>query len=141
MRHAIAAGSFQPKQVVSITLPLQNLTEAEANLWQEHEILYQGKMYDVIQTHPKAGKLIVQCLCDVDENNLIASFLDTMHRSGQHPGKTAGPLEHLFSPFLLNDGCYSFGPLTGRSLPYLQKPVALSAEGFQYVPAPPPWQV
>ena len=53
MRHAVAAGIFQPQQVVTITVSLQQITELEARRWQQDEISYAGKMYDVI---PNGGR-------------------------------------------------------------------------------------
>ena len=141
MRHAIAAGIFEPQQVVTITVSLQHITDSEAKRWQRDEISYKGKMYDVISKQRQAGNLVVQCLCDEDENNLIGSFLHRMHDTRRLPGKGIRSFQHLFSPFILSDNWYSFTDTVHLKMRYAQIPVSFMSNGFKDVPAPPPWEV
>jgi hypothetical protein len=141
MHHAITAGIFEPKEVVTITVSLQHISDSEAKRWQEDEISYEGKMYDVISKRQQGGNLIVQCLCDDDETNLIGSFLSTMQRNHQFSSKGIRSFQHLFSPFILGDNWCSFTSTVHHKIQYAQLPDSYMSKGFTYVPAPPPWQV
>ncbi len=141
MKAAIAAGSFQPNQV--ITISLQNPTQPEAKRWQQDEISINGKMYDVISAQQANGKLTLKCICDEDENLLIATYKQAAeegHKSS--PQKSNVSLKNVFSPFVINNGVICFFRMEVSSAPQLLQYQTVGMEPlFEGVPTPPPRQV
>lgn len=139
MKAAIANGEFNAKEVIRINISTVGLNEEEIANWNKSEIAYEEKMYDVISSQKEGDKIIIQCLCDDDENNLIAAYEKAMHCNHKLPGKSFDGLDHSFPPFIVVDNVCSIRKFTDGPKIFPQYQFKFTGRDFQNVPTPPPW--
>jgi hypothetical protein len=105
MKAAIASGNFQPSKILQLAVATQHLSQTEKEYWQQDEFSIDGKMYDVVCTKQTSDSLLISCLSDDDETEMVSNFLHGV--SGDHsgwPGSKITNLSGLFLPFVLTDG-------------------------------------
>jgi hypothetical protein len=112
MKAAIAAGTSQSNEVSTIIINLQQVTPAEVAYWQQDEISIDNKMYDVVSTCKQQDKLVIKCICDENENLLIATYKRAVEKTQSNStGKNSSGHKTLFSPFTINSTGIIFSPL------------------------------
>ncbi len=143
MREAIANGSFQPNNVQHLIFDAGDFENGMTPFEKEndHEINFKGVMYDVVKVELKAGKLMIDCLPDTDETQMLIAFAEQIHRessSGNHATRTAA--------LKISFGAFGIAPLA--EIPNKDLSISISyrpliqqklIKVFHSVPAPPPW--
>lgn len=81
------------EQLAVITLSFEKFEEA---IEDEHEIEYEGKMYDVARVEKRGGQILVYCLHDETEESILA-FLDKVLVSPLNGEQTPASLIQFFS--------------------------------------------
>ena len=142
MKAAIAAGSFQHSRIATFTVPIQQLTKAEASRWQQDELSIDGKMYDVVSARQINGQLTIKCVCDENENLLVTAYKQGVENgTGKFPDKSVAGLKYAFSPFIFAHSVVSFLPTEKKvAIHLLQPQTAFVKEQYSGVITPPPRQ-
>lgn len=80
--------------------------------WEEEgsEFRYQQELYDVVSLEKKAGKLVIVCLKDNDENQLEKQVNEIHKKNKPSNGKTAQNSIKFFSVFYLEKPNHHFQP-------------------------------
>jgi hypothetical protein len=143
MREAIDRGNFHPNKVQHLIFDASDFENGMTPFEKEndHEINFKGEMYDVVKVEMKAGKLIIDCLPDTDETQMLIAFAEQIHRQN-----SAG--NHAKGMATLKISFGAFGMATLAEIPNKALSISISyhplihqqlSKVFHSVPAPPPW--
>ena len=88
-----------PSLTEQFSFPLESTTGEEMPVWvDKHEFTYRGEMYDVIEKKVDGGRLLIRCLNDKKEKELIGHYKDLVKRElDQRSRKKASFLLKLIS--------------------------------------------
>lgn len=143
MRSQLRTGDYNSEALITLSFLPQDFSSPETapEKVDNHEIRWQGKMYDVVSASLANGKLVIRCIPDEKENNLMAGFLQQV--KDKMGDKKQGSRQTQFSFWhFVNANSIVFEPM---SIHGVDKPAM--ADNFGYssyrpgVPVPPPWRV
>jgi hypothetical protein len=89
---------------LAFQFPIDAPPSPDGPKWEEeHEFSLRGKMYDVIEKKVKNGKLVVRCISDDRETELIAKYQQVLEKSFGHRAKkrSASLLKLIISLFTI----------------------------------------
>ena len=119
-----------------ITLSIE---EYKRNLWEGHELTFEGKLYDVIATSFHNDTVSLRVIYDKSEESLIQKVKEFFHGHRRSSGKLPKYMQKLMTS--------KYIPPAGEMLTEL---VFSTSSGFTYllssfvdiakeIPSPPPW--
>lgn len=121
----------------ALTQLLLSPSEAAALKWEdEAEFCYRGKMYDVVKTEKKDGRLVYWCLADDNETALMEAYAKTQRSSS---GKdTSGSLIKLLNvPFLSVTGHWAIACPQKQPSSFWSHSSRFSSSGVTVLTPPP----
>lgn len=88
-----------PSLTEDFSFPLLQTSGEEMPVWVDtHEFTYRGEMYDVIEKKVEGGRMLIRCLNDKKEKELIGIYKDLVKRDfDQKSRKKASLLLKLIS--------------------------------------------
>ena len=90
MRNLIRSNSFKQEQQV-FTFLINDKTRLSKLEWGDDEFSYDGKMYDVIEKKAEGDKLIIHCINDKKETELLNKLTDSW-KENERSNKIANDL-------------------------------------------------
>ena len=118
----------------AINSPLQNDLKWE----DDHEFKYQGQMYDVISRKIAHDKIVIKCIADKKETNLLKNFEQIMKRQSRGSKNRTLALQqllnNLFEPV---SSTVLSGPVVNNTFSYLNYTSPLS-DNISEILTPPP---
>ena len=141
MRAQIRSGRYNASVVVTMRFRAQDFADTATAPHQvdKHEFRWQGKMYDVVSARFHNGQLVIRCIPDEEETQLLAQFLHYVKE--KMGGEKSGSRQVSFSFWhFLNAQPYTLQPLPAMqpAKPALPLHIAFSSHS-PGVPVPPPW--
>jgi hypothetical protein len=76
---------------------------------EENEFMLQGKMYDVVDKRIENGQLVVRCISDDNETDLINKYQEILEKQfgGHAKNRSASLLKLIMTPFTIPVGFFS----------------------------------
>lgn len=143
MRLELSTGNYNSEEVITLTFKQADFASPKTapEKVDKHEIRWQGKMYDVVSASFQHGQLVIQCIPDEQETELLARFLhfvkDKMGDKKQGLRQTQFSFWHFVNatPFVFQP----LQPIVANG-PFIHYSFGFSS--FEPgVPVPPPWRV
>lgn len=143
MRSQLREGHYNSEEVITLTFEPEDFG-VPANAPEKidkHEIRWQGKLYDVVSASFTNGHLVVRCIPDEQETQLLARFLHYVKEKMGDKKQDSPQSQFSFWQFV-NTVPFVFQPMlmTAAAKPAMHYGFAASL--FRPgVPVPPPWCV
>jgi hypothetical protein len=143
MRSQLRAGSYNSEEIITITFQPDDFGKAAdvPEKIDKHEIRWQGKMYDVVSASFADGKLVIRCIPDEQETQLLAKFFHFVKDKMGDKKKDSQQNQFSFWQFV-NSSHFVFQPMLMHDAGQPAMPYRLGYSSFRPgVPVPPPWCV
>ena len=142
MRQKIRRGAVKSKDIITMEFTTEDFAASDApELVNEHEFRQHGRMYDVVGAAVDGDKLVVRCIADEQENDLLAWFIHHLKDKSGAKKRFNSNIAFSFGAF----GCSAAAQLPALLIPQSPPLYPLQQAGlvhrFGEVPAPPPWHL
>lgn len=110
---------------------------------EEDEIMFDGKMYDIISQNSSGDSIIFKCISDINENGVRdLAYKEILNSIGRKAGNKGNILLNfnpgLFINFSHDETSFFLSKNFLNMYPgYIIKKIS---DPFQNIPSPPPWQ-
>ncbi|MEO6638184.1 MAG: hypothetical protein ABIN25_07895 [Ginsengibacter sp.] len=130
-------------RVVTLSLPI-NFNENknfDFRFIEEDEIMFNGKMYDVVSQYRSADSVIIKCIADITEDDIRSEAINQVNGlEGTTTQRNLSAFKFIPELFTTTPGPLKlYCILKYSSQIYLFRKIGNTITGYINVPSPPPW--